>query len=242
MRILITGGSGSLGRAICDLSKDTITVLTNDEYQWYEMRCDYPKVNTVFCDIKDYPQLEGVFWDGYDCVVHAAALKHVPMGESFPIEVVNTNIQGTENVARLTRLSNIPKAIFISSDKANQAVNVYGATKLIGEKIFLDYGYSVIRFVNFWGSRGSVIPLWQEQAKTLGYITVTDLEMVRYFITLEDAAKFTMKCVDEYEPNKIWTPPFVQTWTLKGLANEVCPNIPIKIIGNRGNEKMVENL
>lgn len=243
MKILITGGSGSLGRALIKLlhPANKIYSLTNDEYQHWEVEKDFG-IESFLCDIREYGRLEEIFDQiKPDVCIHAAALKHVPFGERFPQEFFMINVIGSKNVAEICHSLHIPKCILISTDKAVKPATMYGRSKQRAEEIFLENQYSVIRFGNFWASRGSVIPLWQEQAKNLGYITITDPKMERYFITLEDAASFTMKCLDEYTPKTVWTPK-MKKWTLAELAQEICPDVPQKIIGNRGNEKQVEVL
>ena len=130
------------------------------------------------------------------------------------------------------------KCVAVSTDKAVEPINTYGATKFIMEQLFLNAGYPIVRFGNFWGSRGSVIPLWEEQAKE-GYITITDLNMRRYWITPEDAAKFTLDHLDS--PMGVYFPK-MRFMTLEELADEIAPDAKRTIIGNRGNEKVEEIL
>lgn len=235
--ILITGGSGSFGRAFIEKYHQVhkLVSLTNDEYQHWEIEKDFG-IESIICDIRDhYYLMKAVEKVKPDFIIHAAALKHVPYGERFPDQFQMTNVVGSQNVADLPY-----KSILISTDKAVNPANVYGRTKQDAEMYFLDKSRSVIRFGNFWGSRGSVIPLWQEQAKK-GYIEVTDLGMKRYFITFQEAVEFTMSCIENYKPKKIWTPE-MKEWTLLELAKEVCRGVDIRVIGNRGNEKMREEL
>ena len=241
MKTLITGGSGSLGRALIPVLKGKVYSLTNNEFEHWEVEKDFG-IESFLCDIRDKLRLSDVIDQvNPDVIIHAAALKHVPFGERFPEEFYLTNIIGTENVSEIAKENEIEKCIIISSDKAVNPSCVYGRTKQHGEHIFISNNQAVIRFGNFWGSRGSVIPLWQEQSKSLGYILVTDPLMERYFITLEEAAGFISSCIEAYVPRVIWTPK-MKLWTLKELAQEVCPGVPIKVIGNRGNEKMTEEL
>ena len=245
MRVLITGGSGSLGRAlIAEYQKTDAEVfsLTNNEYEHWEVEKDC-HIESFICDIKEWERVGNVIGQvNPDVIIHAAAFKHLPFGERFPQEFYDTNVWGSYVIANVALEQKVKKCILISTDKAVNPSSNYGKSKQKAEKIFIDSGYSVIRFVNFWGSRGSVIPLWQEQAKTKGYIEITDPTMERYFIILEDAAKFTIKCLNEYQPKTIWTPENIKKWRIADLAEYVCPGIPQRIIGNRGNEKQCEEL
>ncbi len=246
MKVLITGGSGSLGRSLIkeylQYPEVKLFSITNDEYQHWELEKDFD-IKGYLCDIKEMARIGNVV-SGIkpDVIIHAAAYKHVPFGERFPEEFYDTNVWGSYVMATIAKDYKVKKCILISTDKAVNPITKYGISKQKAENIFLSYGCSVIRFVNFWGSRGSVIPLWQEQAKTKGCIEVTDPTMERYFITLEDAAKFTIKCLNEYKPKTIWQPDNIKKWTLAELANEVCPGVEQVIIGNRGNEKQCEEL
>ena len=153
-KVLITGGTGTLGRALtteCLKHNLTPIALSNDENQIYEMRKDFD-IQCVLMDVRDLTEVK------CDYIIHAAALKHVPICEDNPIEAVKTNVLGSMNVLKMGK-----KCIAISTDKAVEPINTYGATKFIMEQLFLNAGYPVVRFGNFWGSRGSVIPLWEEQ-------------------------------------------------------------------------------
>ena len=248
MKVLITGGSGSLGRSLIhefqQLPNQDLQIfsLTNNEFEHWQLEQD-TNVIGILGDIREMERMQELFATfHFDAVIHAAAYKHVPYGERFPKEFYDTNVWGSYVIANVAKQYRVPKAILISSDKAVNPSNVYGQSKAKAEKCFMDCEYSAIRFVNFWGSRGSVIPLWQEQVKTKGYIEITDPTMERYFITLEDAAKFTIKCLDEYKPQTIWTPDNYKKWSLAELAEYVCPGALQRVIGNRGNEKQVEEI
>ena len=246
MRVLITGGSGSLGRSLIKEYQKTdaqVFSLTNNEYEHWEVEKDL-HIESFLCDIKEWERVQNVIDQvNPDVIIHAAALKHLPFGERFPQEFYDTNVWGSYVIANVAQEFKVKKCILISTDKAVNPSCVYGKSKQKAEKIFIDSGYSAIRFVNFWGSRGSVIPLWQEQAKK-GYIEITDPTMERWFITLEDAARFTIQCLENWQPKTVWTPevPLIKNWTLADLAQQVCPGVPQRIIGNRGNEKIIEEL
>jgi UDP-N-acetylglucosamine 4,6-dehydratase/5-epimerase len=246
-RVLITGGSGSYGRALITEYKnqypDTqLFSMTNNENEHWELEKDFG-IEGFICDIKEMERVRSVVESIQpDIIIHAAAYKHVPYGERFPDEFDDTNVWGSYVISTVAYDAKVPKCILVSTDKAVNPISHYGDTKQRAEKIFLACDFSVIRFVNFWGSRGSVIPLWLEQKEKLGYITVTDPKMERYFITLEEAAQFTIQCLKAYQPKTVWTPENIKKWKLQDLAQEVCPETPIRIIGNRGYEKLVEEL
>lgn len=179
-----------------------------------------------------------------DIVVHAAALKHIDLCEYNPIETVKTNIDGTVNAIETAIDCGVDKVLFISSDKAVHPINIYGATKLVGEKLFINatmYGkvkFSCVRYGNFWGSRGSVIPLWIKQMEE-GEITITQKEMTRFWITLDEATQFAITCIERMKGGEIFIP-IMPSHTLAELAGRLAPDCKIKVIGKRKGEKLNE--
>jgi len=201
-----------------------------------------PSLRFLIGDVRDKDRLRRAM-NGVDYVIHAAALKQVPACEYNPIEAIKTNIDGTINVIEAAIDCGVDSVLGISSDKAVYPINLYGATKLAMEKLFMQangYGntrFSIVRPANFWGSRGSVIPLWESQSE----ITITDKEMTRYWIKLDKIAKFVIYCLRRMEGQEIFIPKMEQM-TLGELAEKVKPDAKQKIVGIRAGEKMHELL
>lgn len=254
--ILITGGTGSFGRAfikrLLNRSFDgTLRIYSRDEYKQHNVRREFrddKRLRFLIGDIRDLERL-GRAMKNVDLVIHAAALKHVPILEYNPFEAVKTNIIGTQNVIEAALDANVKKALLISSDKAVSPVNLYGSTKLVSEKLFVQANsyrgkvgtiFSVVRYGNVMGSRGSVIPLFVEQAKT-GQITLTDERMTRFWITLEEATEFVLKSVSRMRGGEIFIPR-IPVIKIIDLAKVIAPNAKIKIIGIRAGEKIHEIL
>lgn len=248
---LITGGTGSLGQALTvELLKHkpkAIRIFSRSEYLHWEMQQHFKDIKVRFFvgDVRDKDRLKRAM-TCVDVVIHTAALKHVPICEFNPIEAVRTNIDGSVNVIDAAIDCHVPKVLAISSDKSVHPINLYGATKMVMEKLFVHanvYGdtmFSCVRFGNFEGSRGSVLPLWIRQ-KEEGEITITEKDMTRFWITLEEAAQFTITCLDKMEGGEIFIPRMPEK-TLLELSQQIAPNARIKVIGNRGNEKLHELL
>lgn len=238
-RLLVTGGSGSLGMEILRQFKGYKVGLTNDEYQLVEaaQELDIP---WVLCDVRNKESLRGVVrTHKINRIIHAAALKHVPICEANPEEAILTNINGSRNIIEVAKEFKIYKVLAVSSDKAYHPVNTYGATKLIMERMFLNAGFSVVRFPNFWASRGSVIQLWEKQAIFDGVITITDPDATRYFIDLKEAAKICLTNVET-----MWGLVKVNGEKIKlsDLADKIAPKASWKITGLRDGEKKHEEL
>ena len=237
MSKLLVTGAGSLAREIISQSKGV--GLSNDEDQIVQCIRDFPDSCFVVCDIRDKDSLANVVRvHQVTHLIHTAALKHVSICEENINEAILTNIQGSRNIIEVAQENNIRKVLAVSSDKSVAPLNVYGATKLIMEKMFLKAGFSVVRFGNFWGSRGSVIPLWEEEKKT-GTITITDPEATRFFIQLEDAARMCINCVENMGE---LTVPTMLEFTLGQLAEMVAPDANWNIIGLQDGEKKHEVL
>lgn len=251
--ILITGGSGSFGNAfaryaLSHLNPRKVIVFSRDEYKQFEMRKRFPDPRMRFFigDVRDEKRLRTAFSD-VDIVIHAAALKHVPVGEIYPSEFNATNITGTENVVRASIDCGVDKAVFLSSDKAVMPVNVYGTTKANGEQTFiasnLEYKtrFSVVRYGNIAGSRGSVIPLFQEMAR-MGEICITDYRMTRFVMEISEAVKLVKDALHWMVGGEIFIPK-LESMRIGDLARLIGgSSCKYREIGIRDGEKLAECL
>jgi len=255
--ILLTGGTGSFGTEFINtLLKSrsfigTIRVFSRDEFKQHTLQKkfrDDPRLRFFIGDVRDIGRLMRAM-RGVDIVVHAAALKQVPALEYNPFEAVKTNIQGTENVVEAALDTGVKKAILISSDKAVNPVNLYGASKLVAEKLFIQgnsyagakpISFSVVRYGNVAASRGSVIPYFLEQAKK-NLLTVTDERMTRFWITLSEGVKFVLDSFERMRGGEIFVPK-IPSFRIIELARVIAPKAKIKIIGIRPGEKIHEVL
>lgn len=248
--ILITGGTGSLGKELVKLlledpGVDIIRIFSRDELKQYEMRKEFPseKLRFFVGDVRDKERLDLACKD-VDVVIHTAAMKQVPACEYNPFEAVKTNILGTENVIKACWENGVTHAVFISTDKAVDPINLYGATKLVAEKMWLNANgigiptFKVVRYGNVMGSRGSVIPLFEEQAAS-GVLTITDLEMTRFWITLPDAARFVLESMQK--PEGVYIPD-LKAARIVDLAKVIAPQARIRVTGVRQGEKIHETL
>ncbi len=253
MNWLILGGTGTLGKSITKYLLKTdiksVRVFSRNEYDQVEMQRDCPDTRLRFLigDIRDRNRLTRAM-EGIDYVVNCAALKHVPVCEYNPIEAIRTNIDGAVNVIDCAIDTEVKKVINISSDKAVYPINLYGATKLVSEKLFIYsniYGkgktlFSCVRFGNFIGSRGSVIPLWEKQRET-GTITLTEKDMVRYWIDIDKASEFVLDSIERMKGGEIFIP-LMPSQTMAELAKQIAPECKLNIIGKRQGEKLNELL
>lgn len=255
--ILITGGTGSFGKKFLEIllkeyNVGRVVVYSRDELKQEEMRSmlgfNDPRLRYFIGDIRDKERLMRAMV-GIDVVVHAAALKQVPALEYNPIEAVKTNIHGVENLINAAIDNRVKKVIGLSTDKAVNPINLYGATKLVGEKLLIqgnNYSsvdgakFSVVRYGNVMGSRGSVIPLFLHQ-KNNGVITVTDAEMTRFWITLEQGVRFVLKTIEIMAGGEIFVPK-IPSMKILDLAKVIAPDAKIKTIGIRPGEKTHESL
>jgi UDP-N-acetylglucosamine 4,6-dehydratase/5-epimerase len=255
--ILLTGGTGSFGQKFVEImlkeyNPKTIRIFSRDELKQWEMaqKFNYDERLRFFIgDVRDKERLERAM-DGVDIVIHAAALKQVPLCEYNPFEAVKTNILGTQNVIEAAINCNVEKVVGISTDKAVNPVNLYGATKLCMEKLLVAANsyvgpkrrtkMSCVRYGNVVGSRGSVIPLFKNQRKT-GKITITDPRMTRFWITLEQGVRFVIKCVEIMQGGEIFIPK-IPSMKIMDLAKAVAPDCEIEFIGIRPGEKIHECL
>jgi UDP-N-acetylglucosamine 4,6-dehydratase len=245
MVVLVTGGTGSLGQTLTKqlLERgDSVRVFSRNEYFQWEMKKSFPKARYLIGDIRDKDRLWRAL-DGVDLVIHTAALKHVSSCEYNPIEAVKTNILGSINIIETSIDRKVDKVLAVSSDKAVSPLNIYGATKLCMEKLFINansYGgkFSVVRCGNFINSRGSVLPLFKEQSEK-GEITVTDPDMKRYFIELETVSSFVLDCTQIMNGGEVFVPEMKEENILDIAKLFKCP---IKITGKGEGEKLNEEL
>lgn len=250
--ILITGGTGTFGNQITEilLSKfnpKRVIIFSRDEFKQDNMRKkfnNHSKLRFFLGDIRDYERLTFAFKE-IDIIFHAAALKQVPAIEYNPMEAIKTNIYGSENVIKAAIECNVPKVLAISTDKSVNPSNLYGATKMCLEKLFVSYNlsktkFSVLRYGNVMGSRGSVIPLFKEQKKT-GTITITDPKMTRFTMTIDQAINFSLNCGYLMIGGEIFVSK-IPSYSINQLKNIIAPDCETKIIGLRPGEKIYETL
>lgn len=254
--ILITGGTGSFGKKFTEIvlrefAPEALRIFSRGEFLQLQMRQQFnddPRLRFFVGDVRDRNRLYRAM-DGVDIVVHAAALKQVPTCEYNPIEAVRTNIDGAANVIDAAIDNGVEKVIAISTDKAVHPVNLYGATKLVAEKLFIQSNayagghktrFSVVRYGNVVGSRGSVVPLFLEQRKT-GKITITDKRMTRFWITLEQGVRFVIFCIEQMRGGEIFIPK-IPSMRVVDLAEVIAPRAEKEIIGIRPGEKIHECL
>lgn len=252
-KILITGGTGSFGRAFIKyalehLKPDVIRVFSRDELKQNELRqqFNHPKIRYFIGDVRNAERVERAL-RGVHIVIHAAAMKRVEACEYNPFEAIQTNIIGTENVINKAIDCGVEKVIAISSDKAVNPVNLYGATKLCQEKIVVQSNSYVgpkktrlacVRYGNVVGSRGSVVPLFREQAKK-GEITITDDRMTRFWITLDQAVRFVQTSTEMMQGGEIFIPK-LPSMRIPDLAKVLAPNCKVKTLGIQPGEKLHE--
>ena len=253
--ILVTGGTGSFGQKFTDIvlreyRPRKLIIFSRDELKQHEMRQLHsgPLMRYFIGDVRDRDRLQRAM-HGVDIVVHAAALKQVPACEYNPIEAVKTNIVGAQNVIDAAIDCGVEKVIAISTDKAVNPVNLYGATKLCAEKLFVQGNaysgeggtrLSCARYGNVVGSRGSVIPEFQRQ-RLNGHITVTDERMTRFWITLDHGVRFVIRCLDGMQRGEVFVPK-IPSMRIMDLATSVAPGCDVKLVGIRPGEKLHEVL
>ena len=253
--ILITGGTGSFGKCfvkevLARYSPKKLIIYSRDELKQYEMA----QVFTDKCmrffigDVRDRERLIKAM-DGVDICIHAAALKHVPIAEYNPMECIKTNIHGAQNVIDACLLNNVSQVIALSTDKAANPINLYGATKLASDKLFVAANnivgdkktrFSVVRYGNVVGSRGSVVPLFKKLiAQGEKELPITHEKMTRFWITLEQGVNFVLKNFERMKGGEIFIPK-IPSMTMVDLAKALAPDLGVKIIGIRPGEKMHE--
>jgi len=253
--ILITGGTGSLGNKLTEmiLSRCTprkLIILSRDELKQYEMneKFNNPLLRFFLGDVRDKERLYRAF-EGVDYVIHSAALKQVPAAEYNPFEVIKTNILGAKNIIDVSMDTGVKKVVALSTDKAVNPINLYGATKLCSDKLFVSGNsyagskptrFSVVRYGNVAGSRGSVIPLFLKMKKS-GVMPITDKRMTRFWITLEQSADFVLSSLERMRGGEIFVPKIAST-TIVDVAKAIKPDCTLKVIGIRPGEKLHEVL
>lgn len=260
--ILITGGTGSLGHALVKVIHEhysgvrRIVVYSRDELKQYEMAKKYPageygrdtKMRYFIGDVRDQVRLRRAL-EGIDYVIHAAALKQVTTAEYNPFECIQTNIIGAQNVIEACLDSNVKKVVALSTDKAAAPINLYGASKLCSDKLFVaannfkgsrDIAFSVVRYGNVMASRGSVIPHFLEQRKS-GALTITDERMTRFNITAEEGARFVLETLGRMWGGEVFVPK-IPSYKITDLAAAVGPECRQEIIGIRPGEKLHEEM
>lgn len=258
LSVLVTGGTGSFGHALVrtllqDFQPRKVIVFSRDEQKQYEMARQwstdkYPAMRYFIGDVRDADRLEMAMRD-VDVVIHAAALKHVPAAEYNPFECVMTNIHGAENVVKAALRSGVTKVVALSTDKAANPVNLYGASKLASDKIFVaannlrgDTGtiFSVVRYGNVVGSRGSVVPLFRDLVKSgADHLPITDKRMTRFWITLSQGVNFVLSSLALMSGGEIFVPK-IPSARVVDLAQALAPDMPLREIGIRPGEKLHE--
>jgi len=253
--ILITGGTGSFGRQFIDTlllryKPARVVIFSRDELKQFEMQQKYdgPEMRYFLGDVRDRDRLRQTT-RGIDYVIHAAALKHVPAAEYNPMECIKTNIHGAQNVIEVALDNKIKKVIALSTDKAANPVNLYGATKLAADKLFVSANnivgsrptrYSVVRYGNVVGSRGSVVPLFQKLvAVGASELPITDIRMTRFWVTLQQGVDFVLKNFERMHGGEIFVPQ-IPSVRIVDLAKSIAPDLPYKIVGIRPGEKLHE--
>lgn len=258
--ILITGGTGTFGQAfVLKLLKyfkpKKIIILSRDEFKQYEMEKKFnslgsEKLRFFLGDVRDVQRLKIAFKD-VDFVIHTAALKHVPLAEYNPFECIKTNVVGAQNIVEASIFCGVDRVIALSTDKASNPLNIYGASKLASDKIFIaanNYSgkdgtiFSICRYGNVVNSRGSVIPLfkklYEKQSKT---IPITDKKMTRFWVNINQGVEFVISCLGDMSGGEIFVPK-LPSMKVTEVAKIIAPNIPFEIIGIRPGEKLHETM
>jgi len=253
--ILITGGTGSFGkhfvRTILERYQPRkLIIYSRDELKQFEMQQDFPQdcMRFFIGDVRDCERLIQAM-NGVEYVIHAAALKQVPAAEYNPMECVKTNIHGAQNVVQAALANNVEKVIALSTDKAANPINLYGATKLVSDKLFVAANnvagghrtrFAVVRYGNVVGSRGSVVPFFRKQIDSgCDYLPITDTAMTRFWITVEQGVDFVLKNFARMHGGEIFVPK-IPSVRVVDLARAMAPNLPHKLVGIRPGEKMHE--
>jgi len=256
--ILITGGTGSFGNQFIQtvserFEPNKLIIYSRDELKQFEMQQKFPEADYEFLrfflgDVRDSERLR-IAMNGVDYVIHAAALKQVPAAEYNPFEFVKTNVLGAQNVVQAAIDTGVKKVVALSTDKAAAPINLYGATKLTSDKIFIasnnyagghDCYFSVVRYGNVMGSRGSVIPLFLDKQKT-GELTITDKRMTRFTITLQQGVDFVLECMERMWGGELFVPK-IPSYRIVDVARAINKDCKIKVIGIRPGEKLHEEM
>src|SRR5262245_36482089 len=258
-RILVTGGTGSFGKKFVETvyrrfpDIERVVVYSRDELKQFEMAQHYPEsefrsMRFFIGDVRDKDRLKPAL-EGIDTVIHAAALKQVPAAEYNPFEAVKTNILGAQNVIEAALESGVHRVVALSTDKAAAPINLYGATKLCSDKLFIaannmrgnrDIRFSVVRYGNVMGSRGSVIPFFLERRKT-GVLPITDSEMTRFNISLEEGVDMVLWAIEHARGGEILVPK-IPSYRITDVAQAIGPECSHQVIGVRPGEKIHEEM
>ena len=257
--ILITGGTGSFGKKFTELILDRypdikrLVIFSRDEQKHFQMSMDfpdtkYPAIRYFIGDVRDKDRLIKAF-EGIDIVIHAAAMKHVHIAEYNPMECIKTNVLGAENVIDAALRTNVKTVVALSTDKAAAPINLYGATKLTSDKLFIaannirgkqDIKFSVVRYGNVMGSSGSVMPFFLKK-RNEGVLPITDIEMTRFNISLEDGCEMVFYAIDQAWGCEIFIPK-IPSYKITDVAKAIAPNCEHKIVGIRPGEKLHEEM
>ena len=258
--ILITGGTGSFGQNFLkkiikkNRNLKRVVIFSRDEFKQFEMQKKFSPKKYKFLryfigDVRNKERLK-IALNEIDIVIHAAALKQVPTAEYNPFEYINTNILGAENLIQACLENKVKKVIALSTDKASSPINLYGATKLCSDKLFIaannikgrkDISFSVVRYGNVLMSRGSVVPLFKELSKKTDILPVTDTKMTRFNISIDDACEFVFECLNLTKGGEIFVPK-IPSYKITDLAKSINPKCKFKIIGIRPGEKLHEEM
>ncbi|RDU73716.1 UDP-N-acetylglucosamine 4,6-dehydratase (inverting) [Helicobacter aurati] len=253
--ILITGGTGSFGKKFVEIALKNykpkrLIVYSRDELKQYEMAqvFNHKCMRYFLGDVRDYTRLESALRD-VDICIHAAALKHVPIAEYNPMECIKTNIYGASNVIEACLKTDVKQVIALSTDKAASPINLYGATKLCSDKLFVSANnikgdkpskFSVVRYGNVIGSRGSVVPFFRKLvSEGATQLPITDKEMTRFFISLDTGVRFVIKNLERMHGGEIFIPK-IKSVRITDLAHAIAPKASFTIIGKRAGEKLHE--
>ena len=254
--VLVTGGTGSFGKKFIEVmlkeyKPAKVIIFSRDELKQHEMRTsgfDQPELRYFIGDVRDVTRLRRAM-HAVDIVVHAAALKQVPACEYNPMEAIKTNILGSANVIEAALDAGVKKVLALSTDKSVNPVNLYGATKLAAEKLFVQSNsyaagtvtrFSCVRYGNVVGSRGSVIPIFIKQRQN-GRLTITDERMTRFWLTLEQGVRFVIRCIEQMHGGEVFVPKIPST-KIVDLARVIAPEAELEVIGIRPGEKLHEVL
>lgn len=258
--ILITGGTGSFGKMFVKVilakypNVKRLVIYSRDELKQFEMaqefsENDYPQIRYFIGDVRDYPRFKRAC-QGIDIIIHAAALKQVPAAEYNPDEFVKTNINGAQNVIDASLGSEVKVVVALSTDKAAAPINLYGATKLVSDKLFIaannikgskDIRFSVVRYGNVMGSRGSVIPFFIKKANEGSVIPITHKDMTRFNISLEDGVEMVLWAIENAIGGEIFVPK-ISSYNIETVARAIAPNAKFDYVGVRAGEKLHEEM
>lgn len=258
-KVLITGGTGSFGKKFIETifkkypEIKRVVVYSRDELKQYEMaqiypESKYPQLRFFIGDVRDSERLKRAC-EGIDIIVHAAALKHVPIAEYNPIECILTNINGAENVVSAAMDCGVKNVVALSTDKACAPINLYGATKLCSDKLFIaannmkgsrDLKFSVVRYGNVLGSRGSVVPFFMEKRKS-GFLPITHEGMTRFNITLEEGVEMVLYAIENSWGGELFVPK-IPSYKILDIAKAVAPGCKTEVVGIRPGEKLHEEM